>query len=59
VVYNGSGQAHDLTIPGQWTIVANDQHAGVEALQSAKDRIHVEAYSLVIAHTDGYFQLHE
>jgi len=58
VVYNGSGQAHDLTIPGDWTLVADDQHAGVEALQSAKDRIHVEGFSLVIAHTEGDVRLH-
>jgi hypothetical protein len=59
VVYNGTGQAQDLTFPGAWILVANAQQAGVEALQSVKDRIHVEPYSLVIAHTDGDFRLPE
>ncbi len=59
VVYNGTGQAQDLTLPGAWILVANAQQAGVEALQSVKDRIHVEPYSLVIAHTDGDFRLPE
>ena len=52
VIYNGSDQSHDLAIAGDWKIVANAQRAGVDDLDSAKDRIHVEAYSLVIAHTD-------
>lgn len=57
VIYNGSGQARDLTVRGDWKIVANDQRAGVEDLLPVKDQIHVEAYSLVIAHTDGDYHL--
>jgi pullulanase len=53
VIYNGSGQGRDLNVTDDWTIVVNDKRAGVEALQSAKDRIHAEPYSLVIAHTEG------
>jgi hypothetical protein len=32
--------------------VANDQRAGTQALGLAKDRIRVEAASLVVAHND-------
>jgi pullulanase len=53
VIYNGSDQGRDLTVTGLWIIVANDQRAGVEQLQTTKDRIHVEPFSLVIAHADG------
>jgi pullulanase len=56
VVYNGSGQGRDLTVSGDWVIVANDKLAGVEPLESAKDKIHVEPFSLVIAHTAGAYR---
>ena len=55
VIYNGTGQRRVLNVTGDWIIVANDKRAGNEALQSAKDRIQVEPYSLVIAHTDGAY----
>jgi pullulanase len=55
VIYNGSGEGRDLTVAGNWTIVANDQRAGVEELQASKDRIHVEPFSLVIAHADDAY----
>ena len=50
VVYNGNRQARDITVPGNWVLVANDRKAGTEPLESASDRIHVEACSLVVAH---------
>ena len=53
VVYNGNRQARELTVPGSWIIVANDKKAGIEALESTRNRIHVEACSLVVAHMDG------
>ncbi len=53
VIYNGSAQSHDLTTRGNWIIVANDQRAGLDELQSAKDKFRVEPFSLIIAHTDG------
>ncbi len=53
VIYNGSAQSHELAVKGDWIIVANDQRAGLEELKSAKDQIHAEPFSLVIAHTDG------
>ncbi len=56
VVYNGSAQSHDLTIKGDWIVVANDQQAGIEELQSVKDKIRVEPFSLIVAHTDGPYQ---
>jgi pullulanase len=55
VVYNGSGQGRDLNIAGNWTLVANDQRAGIEELQTAGDRLHVEPFSLIIAHTEGSY----
>jgi pullulanase len=56
VIYNGSAQSRDLAVTGDWIIVANDQRAGVKQLHAAKDKIHVEPYSLVVAHTDGAYQ---
>jgi pullulanase len=53
VIFNGSGQGRDLDVTGDWQIVANRQQASVETLQPAKDTIHVESYSLVVAHTEG------
>jgi pullulanase len=53
VVYNGNRQAQELTIPGNWIIVANDKQAGTKPLASATDRIRVEACSLLVAHTEG------
>lgn len=50
VVYNGNRQAQELTIRGAWAIVANDKAAGTETLESARDRIRIEACSLVVAH---------
>jgi len=57
VIYNGSGQSQNLTVSGEWTIVADNQRAGIEKLRTTKDRIHVEPFSLVIAHTDGAYRL--
>ena len=53
VVYNGNRQAQDLTVPGNWIIVANDKQAGTVTLGSMTNTIHVEACSLVVAHTEG------
>ena len=53
VIYNGSGEGRDVAVSGEWSIVANDRRAGVEELQRVKDRVHVEPYSLVVAHTEG------
>jgi len=55
VIYNGSLQGRDLKISGNWSIVANDQRAGVEELQTTKNRIRVEPFSLVIAHTEDSY----
>jgi pullulanase len=56
VIYSGSEQGRDLNIAGNWIVVANDQQAGIEELQTAKNKIHVEPFSLVIAHTGGPYQ---
>jgi pullulanase len=53
VVYNGTGEGHDLTVTGDWTIIANDQRAGVESLGKAKDQIHIAPFSMIVAHSDG------
>jgi pullulanase len=52
VVYNGNKEPRELTIPGHWTIVANDRKAGTGALGVATDKIRVEACSLLIGHTE-------
>ena len=57
VIYNGSARGRDAAVKGNWIIVANDQRAGVEELQSVKDQVHVEPFSLVVAHTDGPYGL--
>ena len=51
VVYNGTRQPQQLTVPGDWTIVANNKQAGTQPLDTSRDKIHVEACSLLIAHT--------
>jgi pullulanase len=53
VVYNGNRQAQDLTIPGNWIVVANDKNAGTEPLGSARNQIRAEACSLVVAHAEN------
>jgi pullulanase len=52
VIFNGSAQGRDLKVAGNWIVVANDQRAGVEELQTTKDTIHVEPFSLIVAHSD-------
>ena len=53
VIYNGNGHGQDLPVAGDWSIVANDQRAGVESLQTSQNQVHVEPFSLVIAHSGG------
>ncbi len=55
VIYNGTAQKQDVKVAGDWTIVANDQKAGVDELQTVKDKITIEPFSLVVAHTEGAF----
>jgi pullulanase len=57
VIYNGNKAPQNLTVTGDWSIVANDQAAGTETLQTSKNNIQIEPFSLVIAHTDGPYQL--
>jgi pullulanase len=53
VIYNGAGKARNLKVAGDWIIVANDRRAGTERLETTKAQVHVEPYSLIIAHTEG------
>ncbi len=57
VIYNGNPEPKDLAVAGDWTIVVNDQVAGTETLQTATNKIHVAPLSLIVAHTDGTYQL--
>ncbi|MGA2683538.1 MAG: type I pullulanase [Verrucomicrobiota bacterium] len=57
VIYNGNPEPRDLTVTGDWIIVANDQAAGTETLATAGNKIHVAPFSLVVAHTDGAYRL--
>jgi pullulanase len=52
VVYNGNKEPQDLVIPGNWTIVANDTKAGIEALEMVVNNIRVQGCSLVVAHSE-------
>ena len=52
VVYNGGRQPGQIPVPGQWSIVANDQRAGTAPLAVTRDTVQVEACSLVVAHSD-------
>jgi pullulanase len=52
VIYNGNKEAKELTVPGTWTIVANDRKAGTGALETLTARIPIAACSLVIGHTE-------
>ncbi|MFZ0828929.1 MAG: type I pullulanase [Verrucomicrobiia bacterium] len=57
VIFNGTKESKDLTVAGDWAIVANDKAAGTRTSETAKNKIHVAPFSLVIAHTDGAYQL--
>ena len=57
VIFNGNKEPKNLTVTGDWSIVANDKAAGTETLQTATNHIEVGPFSLVIAHTDGACQL--
>ncbi|HEV2435117.1 MAG TPA: type I pullulanase [Verrucomicrobiae bacterium] len=57
VIYNGNPEPKDLTVTGNWAIVANDQTAGTETLATVRNKIRVAPFSLVVAHTDGAYQL--
>jgi pullulanase len=57
VIYNGNPEPKDLTVSGDWAIVANDEAAGTATLATATNKIRVAPFSLVVAHTDGAYQL--
>ena len=59
VIYNGSARSREVAVTGDWIIVANDQRAGVEELQSVKDKVRVEPFSLIVAHTDGAYNTNQ
>jgi pullulanase len=52
VIYNGTRQAQEVKVDGDWIIVANDQQAGTDPLASVTDKIEVQPCSLLIAHSD-------
>jgi pullulanase len=53
VVYNGNPEPRELTVPGEWVVVANDKRAGINALGTMKNKIRVEPCSLIVAHGEG------
>ena len=53
VIYNGTLQAQDVAVAGDWIVVADDRRSGTDALKSAVGKIHVAPCSLVVAHNDG------
>jgi pullulanase len=59
VIYNGSKEARSLRVAGEWSIVADEKRAGTQVLRKLQNRVSVEPFSLLIAFTDGSFQLNE
>lgn len=59
VIYNGSKEPRTLKVTGQWSIVADENHAGTEVLRTSQKTIRVEPFSLVVAFTDGAYHLDE
>ena len=53
VIYNGSGRRHELSVAGDWTIVVDEEHAGIEPRHRTRDKISVAPFSLIVAHTEG------
>lgn len=56
VIYNGTAQKQELTVAGDWAVVANDKQAGDDEIQSVRDKMTVEPFSLIVAHTEGAYQ---
>ena len=56
VIYNGSSQRREVTVKGDWIVVVDNERAGTQELESARDKVGVEPYSLVIAHTEGEYR---
>jgi pullulanase len=52
VIYHGGTRPQELTVPGTWTVVANDQKAGLEPLSTQSNKVRVGAASLIVAHRD-------
>jgi pullulanase len=57
VICNGNPDAKELNVTGDWRIVADDKAAGTSDLRSAHNTLHVEPFSLVIAHTEGAYRI--
>ncbi|HLZ53586.1 MAG TPA: hypothetical protein VKS19_03825, partial [Verrucomicrobiae bacterium] len=57
VIYNGNPEPKELSVTGDWAVVANDQAAGTETLETAINKIHVAPFSLVVAHTESAYHL--
>ena len=55
VIYNGSKEARSLRVTGGWSIVADENRAGVKVLRTSRNSIRVEPFSLIVAFTDGAY----
>jgi pullulanase len=53
VIYNGNAEANELTVPGNWSVVADGAAAGTETLANMKDKISAAPFSLVVAHDEN------
>ena len=56
VIYNGTAQKQEVKATGDWAIVANDRQAGIDQLQTVRDKLNVEPFSLIVAHTDSAYR---
>lgn len=52
VIYNGSRRPETISVPGNWTIVADAHQAGTQSIRAERDSLPVEPCSLVIAHSE-------
>lgn len=57
VIYNGNPEPRELTVTGDWAIVTNDEAADTGTIATVKNKIQVAPFSLMVAHTDGAYQL--
>lgn len=55
VIFNGSESAQDMTVKGDWVVIADNESAGLRNIKNITDTVTVEAHSAVImVDTAGY-----
>lgn len=49
-VYNGTAEVREVSVPGKWEIVVNEQKAGIDPLETVNEVVRVGAFSMLVAH---------